>query len=113
MSFRPVPAEAAKSMVKLVQIHVHVEYTDVIDGLLDRHGIAEYVRYPMMEGKDRDGKHYGTQVFPGNFTIFQAQVPAERVDPVLADLDHFRKQKPAHRHVQALVLPIERRLAEE
>jgi hypothetical protein len=99
-------------MIKLVQIHVHVEYSDIIDALLDRHGIAEYVRYPMMEGKDRDGKHYGTQVFPGNFTVVQALVPSESLNSLLADLDLFRKQKPAHLHLQALVMPIERRLSE-
>lgn len=99
-------------MMKLVQIHVHFEYTDVIDDLLDRHDIAEYVRYPMMEGRDRDGKHYGTQVFPGNFTIVQAQVPEAGIDALLEDLDRFRRQKPAHEHVQALVMPIERRLSD-
>lgn len=104
----PSPAE---SPTKLVQIHVHFEYTEVIDAMLDAHGIAEAVRYPMMEGRDRDGKHYGTQVFPGNFTIVQAQVPADRVDALLAELDRFRRSKPAHAHLQALVMPIERRLA--
>ena len=98
--------------MKLVQIHVHFEYTDVIDAMLDRHGIAEFTRYSMMEGKDRDGKHYGTQVFPGNLTIFQAQVLEHRIDDLFAELERFRSSKPAHRHLQALVLPIERRLTE-
>lgn len=98
--------------MKFVQIHVHFEYTEIIDAMLDRHGVAESVRYPLMEGKDRDGKHHGTQVFPGNFTIVQAQVPEPRVDALFTDLERFRQAKPAHRHVQALVLPIERRLVE-
>lgn len=102
----------APSTLKLVQIHVHFEYTDVIDAMLDAQGVTESVRYPMMEGRDRDGKHHGTQVFPGNFTVVQAQVDARRVDALLAELDQFRRSKPAHAHLQALVLPIERRLAE-
>jgi hypothetical protein len=96
--------------VRLVQISVHVEYSESIDAILDRAGVEDYVRYPMMEGKDRDGKHFGTQVFPGNFTIVQAQVPPDRIDRLMDELQRFREQKPAHRHLQALVLPIERRL---
>ena len=96
--------------MKLVQIHVHFEYTDVIDAMLDRHGVVESVRYPMMEGRDRDGKHYGTQVFPGNFTIIQAQMEPGRIDALFDELERFRLAKPAHHHLQAFVLPIERRL---
>ncbi len=99
-------------MTKLVQIHVHFEYTDIIDAMLDRHGVVESVRYPMMQGKDRDGKHHGTQVFPGNFTIMQALMPEERIEALFGELEHFRREKPAHNHLQAFVLPVERRLVE-
>ncbi|HRQ76168.1 MAG TPA: hypothetical protein PK098_09650 [Phycisphaerales bacterium] len=99
--------------MKFVQVQVHFEYTDIIDAILDRHGISQFARYPLMEGSDRDGKHYGTQVFPGNFTIFQAQVPQQRIDALFADLERFRTSKPAHLHLQAIVMPIERRLNAE
>jgi hypothetical protein len=96
--------------MKLVQISVHFEYTEAIEVLLDRLGITDYVRYPMMEGKDLDGKHFGTQVFPGNFTIVHAQMSAGDVGRLMDALQKFREQKPSHRHLQALVLPIEQRL---
>ena len=96
--------------VKLVQIHVHFEYTDAVDAMLERVGVTEFVRYPLMENKDVEGRHYGTQVFPGNATIFQAVVPADRLDRLFAELDRFRTSKRAHEHLQALVMPIERTL---
>ena len=96
--------------MKLLHISFHFEYTDIIESVLDRHEIGNYARYSMIEGKDRDGKHFGTQVFPGNVSVIQAQVPDEKVDAVLSDLQAFRNEKDAHRHVQALVLPLERRL---
>ncbi|MFA9478361.1 PG0541 family transporter-associated protein [Phycisphaerales bacterium AB-hyl4] len=95
---------------KLVMIHFHFEYTDAIEAILDRHGVADYIRYPMMEGKDRDGKHYGTQTFPGNVSVVHAQVEEGSVDALLTAMDKFRKHKPAHGHLDAIVLPIERRL---
>ncbi|MCC5888801.1 MAG: hypothetical protein JJT88_20370 [Gammaproteobacteria bacterium] len=97
-------------MKKLVQIHVHFEYTEAIEAILDRHEITEAVRYPMMEGRDQDGKHYGTQVFPGNVTVVQAVVDESGLDDLFAELERFRSSKAAHAHLQALVLPIERRL---
>ncbi len=96
--------------MKLVAIAFHFEYTQAIEGILDRHGLADYVRFPMIEGKDIEGKHFGSQVFPGNSSVVHAQVPEERLDALFAELARFRDAKPAHRHLQALVLPIERRL---
>jgi hypothetical protein len=96
--------------MKLVMLAFHFEYTDVIEAMLDRLGIADYVRYPMIEGKDLDGKHFGTQVFPGNSSVIHAQVPEETMDDLFDQLAQFRTAKPAHQHLQALVLPIERRL---
>jgi hypothetical protein len=94
--------------MKLVIISFHFEYTDVIEAILDRLGITDFVRFPMMEGKDVDGKHFGTQVFPGNSSVVLAQVPEESVDGLFGQLSHFRTAKPAHQHVQALMVPIER-----
>ncbi len=96
--------------MKLVAITFHFEYTAAIEAILDRHGVAEYVRFPMIEGKDAEGKHFGSQVFPGNSSVVHAQVPDEALDAVFDELGRFRDAKPAHRHLQALVLPIERRL---
>ncbi|MEX2381118.1 MAG: PG0541 family transporter-associated protein [Opitutales bacterium] len=97
-------------MMKFVQITVHFEYTDTVERLLDEHRVIDYVRYRMMEGKDCDGKHFGSQVFPGNFTVFHAQVAENQVDGLFAAMEKFRISKPAHRHLQAVVLPIERSL---
>ncbi|MFU8816605.1 MAG: hypothetical protein ACNA7W_14750 [Pseudomonadales bacterium] len=99
--------------MKLVQIHVHFEYTAAIDALLDRHAVVEAVCYPSMEGRDRDGKHHGSQIFPGNVTVFQVLLPATAVDALFVDLERFRRHKTAHHHLQALVLPVERRLVDE
>lgn len=95
-------------MMKFVQIAVHFEYTDFIDAVLDRHQVIDYVRYPMVEGKDQEGKHFGSQVFPGNFTVYQAQVRQDMLDDLFSEMEHFRTDKPAHNHLQAIVLPIER-----
>ena len=96
--------------MKLLHLSFHFEYAETIEPLLDRHGIGDYARYSMVEGKDGDGKHFGTQVFPGNVTVIQAQVPDEKVEALLKDLQAFRRAKDAHRHLQALILPVERSL---
>ena len=96
--------------MKFMHITVHFEYSDSIEEILDNHEIRDYARYAMREGKDRDGKHYGSQVFPGNTTIYQAQVPDDKVEAIFEDLKAFKESKPAHQHLEALVLPIEQRL---
>lgn len=96
--------------MKLVQISFRFEYTEMIERILDRHDLTDFVRHAMIQGRDCDGKHYGSQVFPGNMVVVQAQVPPDNIDALLDDLQRFREEKPAHRHLQALVLPIERRL---
>ena len=96
--------------MKFMHITFHFEYADNIEQILDRHEIENFVRYPMREGRDRDGKHYGTQVYPGSTTVVQAQVPDEQVADMLRDLKAFREEKGSHRHLEALVLPIEQRL---
>lgn len=99
--------------MKFVQITVHFEYSDLIEQVLDRHGVETYVRYPLMEGRDLDGKHFGTQVHPGNVTVYHVQIEDESVDRLLVDLKRFRDEKAGHRHIEATVLPIERRLSDE
>ena len=98
--------------MKLLHVSFHFEYAEIIEQILDRHGVDDYTRYSMIEGKDRDGKHFGTQAFPGSVTVIQAQVPddREKVDALFRDLQAFREEKDAHRHLQVLLLPVERRL---
>lgn len=96
--------------MKLLRVVVHFEYGEAVEALLDRHGVEHFVRYPMMEGKDAEGKHFGTQVFPGSVSVLDAAVPEERLEGLLEDLAAFRDAKPAHRHLEAFVLPVERRL---
>lgn len=96
--------------MKFVQISVYFEYADVIEAMLDRHQVADYIRYNMADGKDPEGKHFGSQVFPGNFTVYNAQVSAESLDGLFEELESFRLSRPAHHHLQAIVLPIERSL---
>ena len=94
--------------MKLLHLSFHFEYAEIIESLLDRHDVADYARYSMVQGKDCDGKHFGTQVFPGNVTVIQAQVPDQKVEALLKELQAFRQAKQAHGHLQALVLPVER-----
>ena len=99
--------------MKLLIVSVHFEFADTIDQVLEEYGVSHYNRYSMVEGKDRDGRHMGTQVYPGSMTVFHAQVQEQRVDGIFEALDQFRQAKEAHRHLEAMLLPIEQRLAEE
>ena len=96
--------------MKLVHVTFRFEYADAIDRILDAHDVTDFVRVSMVQGRDRDGKHYGNQVHPGNMVVVQAQVPPARVDALLEDLRRFRDARPAHAHLRALVLPAERSL---
>ncbi|MFP4084707.1 MAG: PG0541 family transporter-associated protein [Desulfonatronovibrio sp.] len=96
--------------MKFVHISFRFEYTDFIDTILDKHEVSDYVRYPMVEGKGADGKHFGSQVFPGNFTVVQAMIDDDRISSLFEDLDLFRQRNKAHQHLRALVLPIEQTL---
>jgi hypothetical protein len=96
--------------VKLVQVTCHFEYTDEIEQILDRHRLEHWVRHSRIEGRNVDGKHTGTQAFPGNISVVETRVDDERLDALLDDLRNFRDAKRAHRHVDALVLPVERSL---
>jgi len=96
--------------MKLMIISFHFEYGESIESILDQHEIRDYVRFSMIEGKDRDGKHYGNQVFPGNVTVVQAQVQDQEAEGLFRDLRAFKEAKDSHRHLQALLLPVEDRL---
>ncbi|MFO7905668.1 MAG: hypothetical protein R6U98_23625 [Pirellulaceae bacterium] len=96
--------------MKFLHIMVHFEFADDITRILDQHGVTTYARYPMIEGRDSTGKHYGTQVFPGNVAVIQAQVPDPKIGELMDRLQSFREEKRAHESLEALVLPVERRL---
>lgn len=96
--------------MKLVHIEYHFEFSENMEEILDKHGIENYVRFPRIEGKDRDGKHFGSKVHPGNSAVIQAQVPEDKIESLLKDLKGFKEEKESHRHLQALVLPIEDRV---
>lgn len=96
--------------MKLVMITYRFEFAERIEAILDAHEIGNFVRLPMVEGADADGKHYGTQVFPGNESLVQAQVSDDALDGLLEDLRAFRDEKPAHAHVTAAVLDVARGL---
>ncbi len=94
--------------MKLLQIIFRFEFSDAIETILDNHDITNFTRYSRTEGKDIDGKHYNTQVYPGSVTIVQAQVKDAQVDALLEELGKWRDASGAHKHLQALVLPVEK-----
>ena len=98
--------------MKLVQITFHFEFSREIEQILDEQEVAHYVRVPMIEGKDDEGKHQGTQVYPGNVTLVQAMVNPDRLDDLLDALEEFRQARQTHEHLEALVLDVERRLGD-
>ncbi len=93
--------------MKFVHISFRFEYIDHVERILDAEGIGDYVCYPMVAGKDIDGKHFGTQVFPGSVTVCQALVEDARIETLLARLQAFRKQKTAHAHMRVAVMSVE------
>lgn len=96
--------------MKFLQLTYHFEYDTNIEEILDRHDVTDYVRVSMVEGRDEEGKHFGSQVHPGNTSLIQAQVDEDTVDPLLEDLGEFKREKQAHQHLEAVILPVERRL---
>jgi len=97
--------------MKMMHITFHFEYSEQIEEILDTNRIENYVRYPLVQGRDREGKHLGNQAFPGNITVIQAQMSEEKIGPVWEALRDFKEAKNAHQHLEALVLPVENRLA--
>ena len=99
--------------MKLLHLTFHFEFTERIEAILDAREVRNYVRIPMVPGKDRTGKHQGTQVHPGNVTIIQAQVPEDVLDGLMDDLSAFRRERQTHRHLEAIAWPVERRLEDD
>ena len=96
--------------MKLLHITFQNQYTDTIAGILSRHELCEYTVHIRTEGHDRDGKHNGSKAFPGHLAVIHVQTPDDKVDEVFEDLRNFQQESKAHQHLEALVLPVEKRL---
>lgn len=94
--------------LKIVQINYHFEYSEDIEAILEAREIANFVRYAMIEAKDREGKHYGSKIYPGSSSVVQALVPDDTLDGLLEDLEDYRKAESSHAHLTAVVLPVEK-----
>ncbi len=93
--------------MKFLHLTFRFEFTEAVEGILERNGVARFVRYPMVQGRDRDGRHYGSKVFPGSITVVQAHVPDDIVAPLTEELKSFREEREAHHHLEALFLHAE------
>jgi len=96
--------------MKQVQISAQSEYADLIRNIFEHQSIDYYVLIPRTEGRNRDGRHEGTQVFPGTLMLAFVRVADDQVDSLLEKLAAFRDEKTAHRHLEAIVLPIDKQL---
>jgi hypothetical protein len=93
--------------LKLVQIHYHFEFSESVEKILEQREVGNFVRYPMVAGKDRDGKHDGSKVYPGRSSVVQALVANEQAEELLADLESFKSAERSHQHLVAVVVPVE------
>lgn len=93
--------------MKLVIISVGFEYEDMIEAIIDRHRVDHYFVYPRIDGRDSEGYHEGSQVHPGNLSAIHARLDDAHVQPLLDDLEQWRRSKKAHHHLEAVVLNIE------
>lgn len=94
--------------LELVICSVQAQYVDDVDDIFAAHDSCDYVRHPRAEGRDQDGRHRGSKVFPGNMASFVAYVPAHRLDALLEALRAFRDAREAHAHLRAAVLSADR-----
>ena len=97
--------------MKLIQISYHFEFADAVEAILDELEVADFVRHARVESRDRDGKHYGTKVFPGSGSLVQALVADDTVDRLLEALKDFREAEDSHRHLTAVVVEVEKVLS--
>lgn len=91
-----------------MHISFHFEYERAIEEILDKYEVNDYVRYSMIDSKDIEGKHFGTQVFPGNASVVQALVEEEKIDGLCADLKEFKNKKMSRHHIRVIVFPVEK-----
>ncbi len=82
--------------MKFLQLTFRFEYREFMETILDRHSVDKYACYPLMEGKDIEGKLHGSKVFPGNMTIIQAEVDERSVEELFKSLRKFKEEKQSH-----------------
>jgi hypothetical protein len=97
--------------MKLLHLTYHFEFSDRIETILDAHDIQNYVRHTPVAAKDCDGRHYGSKVFPGHNALVQAQVPDAAAESLFEKLKAFKEEAEAHRHLNAVLLPVDDYLA--
>jgi len=93
--------------MKFVHITVHFEFAEEIEDALSRCGVQDYVAYPKAIGSDVEGKHDGTQVFPGHFSVFEVLADEDCISGLMDELRHFKQANHAHEHMRAAVMPVE------
>ena len=93
--------------MKLLHLSFPFQHTEAVETILCRRPLENDVVYPRVAGRNEEGRHDGSQAFPGNLTVIQLQVMEEDLEDLLADLRAFRKTKKKHRLLQALLIPVE------
>lgn len=93
--------------MKLVLVSVQFQYADRIASILEGLEIQDYVRHSRVDGRDSDGRHDGSQVFPGHVTAFQILVDDEGVKELLEALREFREGRSTQQHLRAAVVALE------
>lgn len=96
--------------MKWVHITFRQEFSEAVGYILERHGIRDYVLYPMVQGRDADGKHEGGKIFPGSMAVVQALVEDDETEIFMEELLSFRDEKPSHGHLRAVVVGVEKSL---
>lgn len=96
--------------MKLVMIAYRFEYNEPVERILYDNGIEDYVRHPMTEGAEQQGRHFGSKVYPGHMAQVWAQVADDDLDALMDALNEFRRSQQAREHLTALVLGVEREL---
>ena len=91
--------------MKLVRITFRFEFWDAVEAILDENEITDFTRVDCA-GRDRDGKHYGSKVFPGRMMLVEALVEDDATPDLLAGLRAFRESKKAQEHMRAAVIEV-------
>lgn len=92
--------------MKLLHVTFRFEFADAVTRIFDDREVSDYVRHPRTEGRDREGRHFGSQVFPGNMACIQALVSDDAVKGLLEDLKAFKEAKTPHQHLRAAVMEV-------
>jgi len=93
--------------MKLVLVTYRFEYEDRIEAILDAAEVVNFIRIPMAQGGDADGRHFGTQVHPGHMSQVQALLDDSGAKTLLEQLRSFKQEKQAHEHLVAACVQVE------